>query len=146
MASICYELGALSETVKELEQAISYYNEAIEYNTVHKKSLVSLAKLLAHKSDFAAAQMVCSKMIRSDVGTDEASMLMADISFLSNSYNDSKNHFELLLKENTQNYVALVRFLDIMKRHGKLEDAAPFFTDKEDMHAGYHYAKGLYLK
>ena len=153
MANICSDLGELAQTyLKSMDQAQAFYNEAIQYVPSHSKSLAGLAKLFKEKGDYAAAQTQCSNMIKLDVALDQATMIMADLSFLSKSYDEASSHFKIILKENPCHYSALERYLDIMKRHGKLQDAPTCFTEAEafssktQMHAGYHYCKGLYLR
>ena len=89
-------------------------------------------------------------------------MLMADLcALMENSFEESLNQFEFVLKENPLNFGALSRFLEVLKRHGKLDKADDYFTRIESsqkqqeqgnllqkalLQPGYHYCKGLYFK
>ena len=152
IGDICFQLGNIAfDILRDLEQAETYLNECIGYVPLHKKALRSLVKLSISKGDVVNAQVQCSKMIKNDVGVDEATVLIADLFLLSPVYEDASSQFELLLKENPIHYTALSKFIHLLKRHGKLKETLNYFesaqnySSKVQMHGGYHYCKGLYF-
>ena len=151
MAEICYEIGNVAENRQETEQAFISYNEALRNYDSHKKTLVALAKLYKLKGDVSSCHQVCSKMIQSDVCVDQAALIMADLDFVASSYDESSRHFQSIVHEDPPNFMALLSYLKLMQRHGKLEEAKAVFKKIENnpiMHleAGYHYCKGFYYQ
>ncbi|KAJ3295051.1 Tetratricopeptide repeat protein 21B [Borealophlyctis nickersoniae] len=172
-SNICFELAELhANEVKDTDKALGYYNEAIQYNNMHKKAMLSLAKLHLQRNDLAAAQAQCSTMLRTDVASDQATLMLADIMYRKNSYAAAAFHFRQLLETGggggggapggtggiggmvggTTNYNALMRVVEMTRRSGKLEEAKGFFeiVEKRDgkvhLHPGWHYCKGLYAR
>jgi tetratricopeptide (TPR) repeat protein len=151
MADICYEIGKVAENRQDSEQALASYNEALQYYDLHKKTLVSLAKIYKLKGDASSCQHLCSKMIQRDLCVDEAALIMADLDFVASSYEESARHFMAIVLEDLTNFMALLSYLQLMQRHGKLDEAKTVFEKIESnpiMHleAGYHYCKGFYYQ
>jgi tetratricopeptide (TPR) repeat protein len=151
MADICYEIGRTAESLQDNEQALSSYNEALQNYDCHKKSLVSLAKLYKCKGDVSSCQAICSKMFKLDICVDEAALIMVDLDFVASSYEESAKHFKSIVLEGPPNFSALLNYLQLMQRHGKLEEAEGIFKKLENnpnvqLEAGYHFCKGFYFK
>lgn len=151
MAEICYEIGKVAEKRQDTEQAISSYNEALQNYSIHKKTLVALAKLYKLKNDVSACHSLCSKMIKQDVCVDEAALIMADLDFVTSSYEESANHFKSIVNQGTPNFMALLHYLQLMQKHGKLDEAEIIFKKIESnpttqLEPGYHYCKGFYFR
>ncbi|KAJ3090291.1 Tetratricopeptide repeat protein 21B [Quaeritorhiza haematococci] len=155
LSNICFELAELfvgeSGGIKDLDRAVTFYEESIQYNPTHKKSMLALCKLHMSKNDLTAAQDQCATMLRMDVGTEEATMMMADIMFKKNSYSSAVYHFQQLLENNPTNYAALSQLVEMMRRSGKLLDEAEKYfqvvekkNGKAGLQAGYHFCRGLY--
>lgn len=90
-------------------------------------------------------------LLRLELATDEATMLLADIMLKKNSYSSAIFHYKYLLEKNPTHYVAFSRLLNMMRRCGKLDEADSFFemignkmSSKVEMDAGWHYCKGLF--
>jgi tetratricopeptide repeat protein 21B len=87
-----------------------------------------------------------------DIASDEATIMMADIMFLKNSYSSAVFHFRQLLEKNPTHYPALRKLIEMMRRGGKLDEAKKFFEMAENssakvhLHPGYHFCKGLYSR
>ncbi|KAJ3117392.1 Tetratricopeptide repeat protein 21B [Phlyctochytrium bullatum] len=153
MASdICYDIAELYiKHLKDFGKAVEYYNEAIQNYSMHSKSLLALAKIYIQQGDINAAQNQCTALLRLDPSNEDATIMIADIMFRKNSFSSALFHFRQLLDKNPTNYRALKQLIEMMRRAGKLEEAEKFFesaekaSSKSNLHAGYHFCKGLYL-
>ncbi|RKO89847.1 tetratricopeptide repeat domain 21B, partial [Blyttiomyces helicus] len=150
-SDLCYELAELfANAMREPEKALGYYNEAIQYYPLQKKSMLALCKLYMAKGDLTSAQTQCTTMLRMDVANEEATMMIADINFRKNSYATAVFHFRQLLSRNPTHYTALAQLIEITRRSGKMDEAGKFFEYAEKsarnvhLHPGYHYCKGLH--
>lgn len=151
MADICYEIGKVAENRQDTDQALSSYNEALQNHDTHKKTLVALAKLYKLKGDVSSCQALCSKMIQLDICVDQAALIMADLDFVASSYEESAQHFKSIVLVDPPNFMALLNYLQLMQRHGKLDEAEVVFKKLENnpsvhLEAGYHYCKGFYFQ
>ena len=78
--------------------------------------------------------------------------MLADLMFRKNKYDDAIYHFEQLLEKKPNNYEALVQFVQLLRRAGRLYDCPKFFKLAEKSHTrariepGLHYVKGLYQR
>ncbi|KAJ3318719.1 Tetratricopeptide repeat protein 21B [Blyttiomyces sp. JEL0837] len=153
ISDICFELAETYLTcMKETDRALAYYNEAIQYNSLNKKAMLALCKLYVMQNDLTAAQTQCATMLRLDIATDDATIMMADIMFAKNSYTSAVFHFRQLLEKNPTHYQALKKLIEMMRRSGKLDEADKFFemaeksSSKVHLQPGYHFCKGLHYR
>lgn len=152
-SNVCYELAQLYfYNLKDDDRAMEFYNEAIQYNETNKKANVALVKLYEKKNDLTAAQNQCSNMLKADSGSEDATIMMADILFRQGSYEGAILHFRQLLEKNPANYMAMACLAEMMRRCGMLEDVPSVFENAEKIdprvtqHAGFHFCKGLYYR
>lgn len=75
---------------------------------------------------------------------------MADVMFKKKDYEQATFHFKQLLSNRPDNYNALERLVDLMRRAGQLEDVPKFLelaekaSQRANIEAGFNYCKGLY--
>ncbi|KAJ3224194.1 Tetratricopeptide repeat protein 21B [Clydaea vesicula] len=153
-SDICFQLAELlKKYLKDNEKGISYFNEALQFDTTSKKvvkALVALANLHMELNDLTSAQNVCATMLRMEVGVEEATIIMAEIMFKNNNYTAAIFHFQQLLEKSPNNYAALNKLIEMLKQSGNLDEAQKFFdmcekgSEKCLLHPGYHFCKGLY--
>lgn len=149
-ADICYNLAQLYlDFLKDTEKAMLYHNEALQHDQTCKKAMIALCKIHISKSDYAAAQQVCTTMIRMDIGIDDATLMLAQIMFLTQSYTQSIFHFRQLLERDPCNFTALSQLLDMLRKSGNLNQAESFMelcvkasNEKCLSQPGFHYCKG----
>lgn len=154
MASdICFELAEVYHLhQKEPMKALAYYNDAIQYNGMNTKAMISLAKLHFSQNDLNAAQTQCANMLRMELAVDEATMMMADIMFKKSSYSSAVFHFQQLLQKTPTHYHALRKLIEMMRRSGNLHEADKYFEVAEKssvkvyLHPGYHFCRGLHYR
>ena len=147
-ANICVELGEYYRKQKMPEKAVVFHNEALKQDDTHSRSMLALAQMYSDKGDLDGCEHQANALLKVDPANEEASMMLADIMFRRNNYEDATFHFQQLLEKKPGNYGALVQFIQLLKRAGRLYEAPQFFTAAEQ-HArrsepGLQYAKGLY--
>nr|XP_026693773.1 tetratricopeptide repeat protein 21B [Ciona intestinalis] len=153
-ASICCKMAKHCQIHEnDIQQAIKYHKEALIYDETDSKIMLDLAKLFISSGDLDACQQYCMQVLRtSNNNEDQASMMMADVMFNKNQYNDAIYHYEQLLKARPDHYEALARLIGLLHRRGQLRDTSRYLElakvkvgeGKVDMDAGYQYCKGLY--
>ncbi|KAJ3200458.1 Tetratricopeptide repeat protein 21B [Dinochytrium kinnereticum] len=152
-SDLCFEIAELYvKSLKDSQKAIEFYNEAIQHNSMHVKSMLALSKVYMGQGDTNAAQNQCSALLRLDPNSEDATLMIADIMFRKNSFSSAIFHFRQLLEKNPTNYKALRQLVEMMKRAGKLDEADKFFemaeksSLKANLHPGYHFCKGLHYR
>lgn len=78
---ICCLLAEQSVNLRENDQAIQYYKEAIKYAPSDVVVMGALAKLYMQRSAMEQCQQVCGQMLQVDSKNEAASVMMADLSF-----------------------------------------------------------------
>lgn len=78
---ICCLLAEQSLAVRESEQAIQYYKEAIKYAPSDVVLMAALAKVYMQRNAMEQCQQVCAQILQVDSKNEAASVIMADLSF-----------------------------------------------------------------
>ncbi|KAI9346469.1 hypothetical protein BDR26DRAFT_855632 [Obelidium mucronatum] len=152
VANICFELGEThSNQMNDINQALVYYNEAIHHYPLHQKSVLAICRLSITKNDLTTAQSQCTSLLRADPDNQAATIIMAELQFLNNSYSAAVSHYKTLLEKQPLQFSALQKAVEMMRRAGKMSDAQQFFDLVEKgsygrkilLSAGYHFCKGL---
>ncbi|XP_062825281.1 tetratricopeptide repeat protein 21B isoform X1 [Anolis carolinensis] len=150
-AEICSEIAKHSATQRNYEKAIKFYKEALVYCETDNKVMLELARLYLAYDDVDSCQRQCALLLKNDPDNAAAAMMMADLMFRKQDYDQAVFHFQQLLDRNPDNYTTLSRLIDLLRRAGKLEEI-PRFLSMAEKHSprtkldpGFHYCKGLYL-
>jgi len=149
-STICYTLAEYNDEQKNVDKALSFYNEALKHDDGHEKSMLALAKLHLARGELDACQHQCVTLLRIDPMNEEASMMLADLMFRKNEYDAAIYHFQQLLERKPNHYVGLVRLILLLRRAGRLLEAQRLFKAAErnnaraSLEAGLHYCKGIY--
>ncbi|KAI2660900.1 Tetratricopeptide repeat protein 21B [Labeo rohita] len=113
--------------------------------------MLELAQLYLTLDDVEACQQQCSAILKNDPVNESATLMMADLMFRKQDYEQAVFHFQQLLERKPDNYPTLSRLIDLLRRAGKLEEV-PRFLEMAEKHStrakfepGYNYCKGLYL-
>ncbi|NXA46707.1 TT21B protein, partial [Nothocercus julius] len=150
-AEICAEIARLSTAQRNYEKAIKFYKEALVHCETDNKAMLELARLYLAQDDTDACQHQCSLLLRNDQDNEAATMMMADIMFRKQDYEQAVFHFQQLLERKPDNYATLSRLIDLLRRAGKLEEVPRFLlmaekhSSRTKLEPGFHYCKGLYL-
>ncbi|MEE6489492.1 hypothetical protein FKM82_015590 [Ascaphus truei] len=150
-AEICSEIAKHSTAQRDYEKAIKFYKEALVYCETDNKVMLELAHLYLAQDDTDSCQQQCALLLKNDQDNEAATMMMADLMFRKQDYEQAVFHFQQLLERKPGNYATLSRLIDLLRRAGKLEEI-PKFLDLAENHSsraklepGFHYCKGLYL-
>ncbi|XP_061464567.1 tetratricopeptide repeat protein 21B [Rhineura floridana] len=150
-AEICAEIAKHSAAQRNYEKAIKFYKEALVHCETDNKVMLELARLYLARDDVDACQHQCALLLKNDPDNAPAAMMMADLMFRKQDYEQAVFHFQQLLERNPDNYATLSRLIDLLRRAGKLEEVPRFLVMAEKhsprtkLDPGFHYCKGLYL-
>ncbi|XP_041120641.1 tetratricopeptide repeat protein 21B [Polyodon spathula] len=155
-AEICAEIAKHYTSQRDYEKAIKFYKEALVYCETDKKVMLELARLYLAQDDIDASQHQCAILLKNDQDNEAATMMMADLMFRKQDYEQAVFHVQQLLERRTwtympNNYPTLSRLIDLLRRAGKLEEV-PRFLEMVEKHSsrarlepGFNYCKGIYL-
>ncbi|XP_058478817.1 tetratricopeptide repeat protein 21B [Solea solea] len=150
-AEICAEIAKHYTSQRGYERAVKFYKEALVYCETDRKVMLELARLYLTLDEVDACQEQCSVILKNDQFNEDATLMMADIMFRKQDYEQAVFHFQQLLERKPDNYATLSRLIDLLRRAGKLEEIPRFF-DMAEKHSsrtkfdpGFNYCKGLYL-
>ncbi|XP_064419793.1 tetratricopeptide repeat protein 21B [Latimeria chalumnae] len=150
-AEICANIAKHSTAQRDYEKAIKFYKEALVYCETDNKVMLELARLYLEQDDIDASQHQCALLLKIDQNNEAATMMMADLLFRKQDYDQAVFHFQQLLERKPDNYATLSRLIDLLRRAGKLKEV-PGFLDIAEKHSsrarlepGFNYCKGLYL-
>uniref|UniRef100_A0A3B4EBN9 Tetratricopeptide repeat protein 21B n=1 Tax=Pygocentrus nattereri TaxID=42514 RepID=A0A3B4EBN9_PYGNA len=150
-AEICAEIAKHCSNQHGYERAVKFYKEALVYCESDSKVMLELAQLYLTLDDVEACQQQCSVILKNDQVNESATLMMADLMFRKQDYEQAVFHFQQLLERKPDNYPTLSRLIDLLRRAGKLEEV-PRFLEMAEKHSprakfepGYNYCKGLYL-
>ncbi|XP_041662255.1 tetratricopeptide repeat protein 21B [Cheilinus undulatus] len=150
-AEICAEIAKHYTSQRGYERAVKFYKEALVYCETDRKVMLELSRLYLTLDEVDACQEQCSIILKNDQFNEDATLMMADIMFRKQDYNQAVFHFQQLLERKPDNYPTLSRLIDLLRRAGKLEEV-PRFIEMAEKHSprtkfdpGFNYCKGLYL-
>ncbi|XP_023227553.1 tetratricopeptide repeat protein 21B-like [Centruroides sculpturatus] len=147
---ICHQLAEHWSSKKDFNQAMKYYKEALAYDNDNTELLLALAKLEMSANNLEAARQYCTTILKNDKENDGATLMMADLMFRKTDLESAMFHFQQLLDRKPNYYSALARYVECVRRLGKLEDVPQYlnkaeqFSFRSSMDPGFHYCKGLY--
>lgn len=81
-------LAEQSISVRENDQAVLYYKEAIKFAPQDLILFAALARLHLQMNNMEQCQQVCGQMLQMDTKNEAASVMMADLSFRKVRSND----------------------------------------------------------
>lgn len=150
-AEICAEIARHAAAQRDYEKAIKFYKEALVYCETDNKVIMELAHLYLAQDDIDSCQQQCALLLKNDQNNEAAAMMMADLMFRKQDYEQAMFHFQQLLERKPDNYGTLARLTDLLRRAGKLEEVPKFldlaekYSSRAKLEPGFHYCKGLYL-
>lgn len=145
---ICVLMAEQSITIRDNDQAVHHYKEAIKYSPQDPTIICALAKLYMQMNDNDQCQQTCGMILEIDPNNEVASVMMADLSFRRMDFDNAAYHFSQLLLSKPNYWTALTRLIEVMRRSGSLNDVVTFIERSEESanvnDAGLNYCKGLY--
>ncbi|CAD5116982.1 DgyrCDS5817 [Dimorphilus gyrociliatus] len=149
-AKICKQMAENAYNERDFTKAIQIYKEALTHAENDGKLMLELAKLYLTTDNLDECQHLCMSLLKKDEETDAATIMMADVMFRKKDYEQATYHFKQLLSNRPDNFEALERLVDLMRRAGQLEDVPKFLemaekaSSRANIEAGFNYCKGLY--
>ncbi|KAB0800201.1 hypothetical protein PPYR_05941 [Photinus pyralis] len=150
LKDICMQLSEISVNLKDNEGGIALLKEAISIFPNDLSILQSLAQLYIQINNLELCQQTCAMISKLDPDNEEASVMLADIAFRKIDFDMSSFHFTHLLSKQPTNWKALVRFIEVMRRTGELEEVVPYLQqaeaamNKSVKNPGFSFATAMY--
>ncbi|XP_054643733.1 tetratricopeptide repeat protein 21B-like isoform X4 [Dunckerocampus dactyliophorus] len=150
-AKICAEIAQHYTGQRGYERAIKFYKEALVYCESDHKVMLDLAQMFLTLDEVDACQEQCSVILKKDQFNEDATLMMADLMFRRQDYEQAVFRYQQLLERKPDNYATFSRFIDLLRRVGKLEEVPRYFDRAENRSSrawfdpGFNYCKGLYL-
>jgi len=160
-ANICSELAKHMESTKNYTESLRFYGEALKHDEKHADAMLSLARLHMDRDELEDAKKQCSALLKFDLEVEAATMMLADIMFRSNEFDEAIKYFAQILERNPNNYKALEQLILLVRRAGRLLDTkkkgrmseatrflklAERSSARASFDAGFHYCKGLFCR
>jgi len=111
--------------------------------------MVSMARLHMDRDELEDARHMCTQLVKFDLKVETATMMLADIMFRSNEFDEAVGYFSRMLDTKNVNYKALEKLIHLIRRAGRLSEVLRFINKAEKssaraaMEPGLHYCKGL---
>lgn len=154
LTKICVLMAEQAISLRDNEQAIHHYREALKYCPLDLTIMAALARLHMQMNEMDQCQRICSTILEQEssdpVEHEAASVMMADISFRKIDFENAAYHFSQLLMNQPLYWTALARLIEVMRRSGNIQEALPFIERAEqaclnaEQEAGLHYCKAMY--
>ncbi|KAL7991671.1 hypothetical protein Chor_015927 [Crotalus horridus] len=96
-AEICAEIAKHSATQRNYEKAITFYKEALVHCETDNKVMLELSRLYLALDEVEACQHQCAALLKNDQDNAAATMMMADLVFKKQDYEQAVFHFQQLL-------------------------------------------------
>lgn len=149
LSKICNLMAEHSMMVRDNEQAILHYKEAIKFSPQDTAQQASLAKLFMQLNRMQDCQNICALILDNDPNDESAQIMMADLSFRRMDFENAAYHFSQLIVNKPTYWTALARLIEVMRRSGCLNDSLTFIERAEEAavsanEPGLSYCKGLY--
>ncbi|XP_014296947.1 tetratricopeptide repeat protein 21B [Microplitis demolitor] len=149
LVEICLMLAEHSTAIRDFDEAIGYYKDALQHRPKDIKALLSLAKLYMQVNDLDKCALSCSALLNADPNNEAASVMMADLAFRKVDFETAAFHFRQLLLRKPTYWTALARLIEVSRRTGSIEDLnewiarAEAATEGSNHEAGFYYCAGL---
>ncbi|KAG9476518.1 hypothetical protein GDO78_003192 [Eleutherodactylus coqui] len=149
-SKICLQLADYYLEEKDFPNTMKYYKEAISYSDPDKKALMKMTHLFLLMNELDSCEAQCRDLLEEPRYKDQATMVMADVMFHKQEYEKALEYFRQVLERTPDNFTALSKFIDLLRRSGKLAGAQRFLTvaleqsSRATLEPGYNFCKGLH--
>ncbi|XP_067824088.1 tetratricopeptide repeat protein 21B-like [Heptranchias perlo] len=150
-ASICAQIAHLSVDQRDYNKAIRYYNEGLGFAENDPKLMIELAQLYLAKGDSDACEHQCIELLKNVESNDDVNMMMADLMFRKQEYEQAIFYYRQLLQGSSDNFLVLSKLIKLFRKTGKLNKAPELLelpekkSSRTVVEPGFNYCKGLYL-
>ncbi|XP_060828682.1 tetratricopeptide repeat protein 21B-like [Bombus pascuorum] len=149
LANICLTMADHSSSLRDYDQAITYYKEALNHKPADVNALLSLAKLYMQTNNLDRCAQSCTALLNADPNNEAASIMMADLAFRKVDFDTAAFHFRQLLLKQPTYWTALARLIEVSRRTGDMDDLEEWLHRAElgmsgaNLSPGYYYCAGL---
>ncbi|XP_077894231.1 tetratricopeptide repeat protein 21A isoform X3 [Ictidomys tridecemlineatus] len=149
-AFICIQFGEHYLAEKEYAKAVRSYKDALSYSPIDNKVLLELAHLYLLQGHLDLCEQQCTTLLQTEKTQESASVMMADLMFRKQKYEEAINLYQQVLEKAPDNFSVLNKLIDLLRRSGKLEEAPAFFesskriSSRVPLEPGFNYCKGIY--
>lgn len=149
LTQICLYIADHATSLREFDQAIDYYKEALSYKPNDITALLSLAKLYMQVNNLDKCEQTCMTLLKADSNNEAASVMMADLAFRKVDFETAAVYFRQLLLQRPTYWTALARLIEVSRRTGNMDDLEEWVSRAEKsmdplkQEAGYYYCNGL---
>ncbi|KAG5309944.1 TT21B protein, partial [Acromyrmex insinuator] len=149
LANICLTMADYASTLRNYDEAIVYYKEALAHKPTDVNALLSLAKLYMQMNNLDRCAQNCSILLNADPNNEAASVMMADLAFRKVDFDTAAFHFRQLLLRQPTYWTALARLIEVSRRTGAMDDLdewlqrAQIAMSTGNVEAGFYYCAGL---
>ncbi|XP_055680428.1 tetratricopeptide repeat protein 21B-like [Lutzomyia longipalpis] len=150
LSRICVLMAEQSIHLRDNDQAVHHYKEALKFSPQDITILASIARLYMQVNNMDQCQQTCGQILQIDPNNETASVMMADLSFRRMDFEKAAYHFSQLLVNQPTYWTALARLIEVMRRSARLSEATEFLVRAEQacvqptFDSGLNYCKGLY--
>ncbi|KYN29302.1 Tetratricopeptide repeat protein 21B [Trachymyrmex cornetzi] len=149
LANICLTMADYASTLRNYDEAIVYYKEALAHKPTDVNALLSLAKLYMQMNNLDRCAQNCSILLNADPNNEAASVMMADLAFRKVDFDTAAFHFRQLLLRQPTYWTALARLIEVSRRTGAMDDLDEWLQRAQiamgagNVEAGFYYCAGL---
>uniref|UniRef100_A0A7M4E801 Tetratricopeptide repeat domain 21A n=1 Tax=Crocodylus porosus TaxID=8502 RepID=A0A7M4E801_CROPO len=147
---ICVQFADHYLSKKDYMQAVKNYKEALFYTPTDSKVILQLAHLYLLYGDIESCEHQCALLLQEDNSNEIAAMMMADLMFRKQKYEQAIYLYQKVLDKAPDNFSVMERLIDLLRRSGKLDKTTFFFemarkhSTRIPLEPGYNYCEGLY--
>ncbi|KAK2581329.1 hypothetical protein KPH14_008102 [Odynerus spinipes] len=149
IADICLTMADHASSIRDYDQAILHYKEALSHKSADIKALLSLAKLYMQINNLDRCAQTCTSLLKADPNNEAASVMMADLAFRKVDFEAAAFHFRQLLLQKPTYWTALARLIEVSRRTGNMDDLDDWLSQAQvamgssNVEAGFYYCTGL---
>ncbi|KRZ19185.1 Tetratricopeptide repeat protein 21B [Trichinella zimbabwensis] len=153
VANLSLKIGKQHQRHRNYHKAIFHYTEGLSTAPKSIPIMLALAHVYLTTGQWEECEQQCQRVLRLDKENTEALLVRkmnVDILYQKNEKQLALENFECLLKQNPNNYHALLRIIDLSFRIGNLQYADNFIdlamknNPRTKHDPGFNYCKGYY--
>ena len=154
-AELCHQLGEYHELCHDADAALAAYSEAVGHANTHGPSMLALARVHLSRAELEPAEKLCTTLMSLEPNNNDAALLLADVMAQraatsgKGEWDAATYHIEQMLEKAPTNYRATAQLIQLLRRAGRIGDAAKYLTlaerysSKAPLEPGWRYCRGV---
>ncbi len=154
-AELCHQLGEYHELGHDADGALAAYSEAVGPANTHGPSMLALARVHLSRAELEPAEKLCTTLMSLEPNNNDAALLLADVMAQraatsgKGEWDAATYHIEQMLEKAPTNYRATAQLIQLLRRAGRIGDAAKYLTlaerysSKAPLEPGWRYCRGV---